>query len=446
MRCDDFLPLIEKLADGEATAAERQEAEAHLKSCSACESHLQFLQALPQAARRASLPDPPEMYWDVLPRKIMSRIEKEGGKERGGRRDWFSRWLAPSRLRWVGAMAAALVAAVVGLRVLEFPLADPTALPSAAVTRPGEDGLAAGISERKTPARAEVVMEKEPDSFRLEASKEGEAQKETAEPEGIVTLDDESLEFAARQRRASESPPLGAPEVVQEEITTGALSAPGKAGRKNEDNAGEFTDQPVMGGRLEGETDELKSMEPDKQNRDERSTKSRMLAETANAPQAEAPDVKEPKPAATEAAADRDPPAQPVAVSRALRAPALKKASPNPEEQRYRDLAARYPARDGRARSSQVPVFAQEKVRDDLDAQLAPECADWRQFLSQYPESEWEADARHRLALCSITMFERSPSNANRRRALEEGALYLDVATDDTRAEAVRRAIARIQP
>ena len=172
MRCDDFLPLIEKLVDGEAAAAERQQAEAHLESCTSCQSHFRFLKALPEAARQASLPDPPDMYWEVLPRKIMSRIEKEGATRRRG---WFSQMLAPSRLRWGGALAAALVASVLGLRVLQFPLAYRDApAPGREVL---EEEFPALSADSLTPARRQAPEEPVEDTAREEPKEPKEPRK-----------------------------------------------------------------------------------------------------------------------------------------------------------------------------------------------------------------------------------------------------------------------------
>ena len=78
MHCEQMLPLIEKLADGEAAPSEKARAEAHMEACESCRAHFHFLEALPEAARKAPLPEPPEMYWEVLPRKVMARIEEEG--------------------------------------------------------------------------------------------------------------------------------------------------------------------------------------------------------------------------------------------------------------------------------------------------------------------------------------------------------------------------------
>ena len=438
MRCDNFLPLIEKLADGEATSAERHRAEAHLGNCASCQSHFRFLQALPAAVRQASLTAPPDMYWDVLPRKIMSRIERESGKGRRGW--WFGRLLAPSWLRWAGALAAALVAAVVGLRVLEFPLADRNAPSSASATRSNEEGRDAGISRRDAPvasarpAREQEVMDEKlaTESAGSLTSVRSQALAEPAEPaeevaqEEIVALNDQ----ASRKRVAREL----APPFAREESATGALSTPGKAGQKKQDEAGEATDRHVVGGRggrLEQDLDELKPTQLNEKNRDKGRARSAMPDETANVPDTEAQEVRKPKPAAAVPPADRD-----------------------PAPQSYRDLVTRYPVRDEPPRSSKLSDstgsaglsgVAKEKESAFSDTELATACADWRQFLVRYPEDERAVDARYRLALCSIEIFDRSPSNDNRRRAVEDGTSYLDVAADDKHAEAIRRALERIR-
>lgn len=433
MRCDDFLPLIEKLVDGEAAAAERQQAEAHLESCTSCQSHFRFLKALPEAARQASLPDPPDMYWEVLPRKIMSRIEKEGATRRRG---WFSQMLAPSRLRWGGALAAALVAAVLGLRVLQLPLAYRDApAPGKEVMEEESPALSA---DSLTPARRQASEEPVEDAAREEPT-------EPKEPRQFVALDDD-FEQAARKRVAGEPAPPAAPEIAREEFAADALSSAGKAGQEKQDDAGEAAARRVIGGRLEQDFYELKSTQPDEKNRDQGRARSAMPAETANVPQAEARGSQGQKPAAAVPPADREQAAQSVSVSRTLRAqPALEEA-PSSAAQGYRDLVARYPLRDEPTSSASLSGVAKEKEGAFSDAELETECDEWRQFLARYPGDEREADARYRLALCSIALFDRSPSEDNRRPALDDGTSYLEVATDEERAEAIRRALARIRP
>ncbi len=370
-----------------------------------------------------------------------------------GRAGWFSRLLAPSRLRWAGALAAALVAAVVGLRVLEFPLAD-APLPASG-TRSNEEEREFAITRQDAPAqpaREEEVMEEEPaeasaDSLTLvrRQAPEGAAEpaKDVARQE-VAELKDESFEQAARKRVAGEPAPPAAPEVAREAFATGALSATGKAGQKKQDDAKETAHRRVIGGRLEQDVDELKPIQLNEGNRDKaraRSSTPDEPASVANVVGPEAQEVPEAKPAAAVPPADRDPTAQPISVSRTLRVqPALEATR---AEQGYRVLVARYPIRDEPMGSTDL---AKEKEGEFSDVDLTAECADWRQFLLRYPGNERQADVSYRLALCSIEVFERSPSKDNRQRALDDSKSYLDVATDDKRAEAIRRALVRIRP
>jgi len=257
MRCDDFLPLIEKLADGEAEAAERHQAEAHLESCTSCQAHLRFLRALPKAARQTSLPAPPEMYWDVLPRKIMSRIAKETAEGRGG---WFGRLLTPSRLRWAGAMAAALVAAVVGLRVVEFPLGD-RSRPSSSATRSNEEKREAAISSHDAPASPALpgpddteqeAVAGEPAALSadsLTAVRRQVSEEPVDDAAQEEALKDESFERPAGKRVAGEPVPPPAPDVAGEQFATGALAGAGKARQEKQDDSAEALDRRVAVGQ-----------------------------------------------------------------------------------------------------------------------------------------------------------------------------------------------------
>lgn len=116
MRCDDFLPMIEKLVDGECSAVEEQRAEGHLETCDACRAHYEFLKALPEAARKTPLPEPPGAFWDALPSKVMRRIDQEQSSKKS--LGWFPAWLAPSQLRWLAVVAAGLVVVVLSYEVM----------------------------------------------------------------------------------------------------------------------------------------------------------------------------------------------------------------------------------------------------------------------------------------------------------------------------------------
>ena len=110
----EHLPLVEKLADGEATAEERLAVEEHLPTCPGCRGHLEFLVAVSREASAMPLPEPPESYWEHLPRRVLDRIDSEG---RHPSRVW-SFLPATPLLRW-GALGAALAAvAAMSLSVL----------------------------------------------------------------------------------------------------------------------------------------------------------------------------------------------------------------------------------------------------------------------------------------------------------------------------------------
>lgn len=113
MLCEEILPLIEELADGEIPPEEKERAGAHLVECEACRKHYEFLKALPGAVRRVPLPQPLGSYWELLPRKVMARIEKEKASKP------TRAWLAPAQLRWLGVLAAGVIAAVLSYEVIQ---------------------------------------------------------------------------------------------------------------------------------------------------------------------------------------------------------------------------------------------------------------------------------------------------------------------------------------
>jgi len=113
MTCDQAMGLVEKLADGEATPAERGEAEAHIEGCENCRSHYEFVLALESASERIDWPEPPDAYWQHLPSKVRARLER--GREP---KSFWHMLFAPAVLRF-GAVAATLTVVVaVGFSVL----------------------------------------------------------------------------------------------------------------------------------------------------------------------------------------------------------------------------------------------------------------------------------------------------------------------------------------
>ena len=78
MKCETAILLVEKLADGEASADEKALAEQHVSSCTDCRSHYTFVKALASASEKIELPPaPPQAYWEHLPSRIIARLHED---------------------------------------------------------------------------------------------------------------------------------------------------------------------------------------------------------------------------------------------------------------------------------------------------------------------------------------------------------------------------------
>jgi hypothetical protein len=129
--CAEVRPLVEKLHDLEASSAEKLRAEAHLEKCSTCRSHFEFLLTLSEESRSMTFHEPPESYWQHLPRKVLDRIDSEDARPRG----FFALLFTPPVLQWAGLGAALVLVAAVGVSVLrEEPRVAPP--PPASVSLP----------------------------------------------------------------------------------------------------------------------------------------------------------------------------------------------------------------------------------------------------------------------------------------------------------------------
>jgi hypothetical protein len=452
MRCHEALPLIEKLADREATAAEKRQAETHLEGCHDCQAHYRFLAALPRAARSSALPEPPGMYWEVLPGKVMERIERE--RQATANHSWVSRMFRPSRLRWVGAVAAAVVAVVVGLEVSHLRDAERSAAPVARSTGEAEpEALPGTLPEILKDAPAVPADPSKPAEYTEEDARMETVVRRTAPaspralglesaPEVVLEAEDAVEEAPAGRKaksafnrvapeqevgQAPEGQPAGAGIAGAPSPARGiAPSASSLEGPKASKKASEGT---VVGGSLE---------------------KQQAVGERAR----EAVESPPPKTEADEGAfeaktAFRDEvaaPGEPVAQEPSMvRGRAL--LEPGKSELLGRDsylaLLERYPLRapddkTGVARSK-------EKAAEPSVSELQAECAAWMDFLESYPHSLSVVDARYRLARCSFRLFDNYPSEERRRRALEDGSGYLEVAADGVQAEEIRRSLERLR-
>ena len=425
MKCEDFLPLVEKLADGEVTTAEKREAEAHLKTCEDCREHFQFLEALPNAARQASPSEPPEIYWEALPRKIMARIARMEEHGKPATEGWFFGLFSPSGLRWAGALAAALVAAVVGLQVLDAPFS----------SRPSSQHLsqdipqAPSVSSRREDARSGeegqpvvgglLESEEEPAGAASSVQSEQALQDQLERSDhsaGIEPARQSQLAQSAQSAQSTQSTPPAAPAAPQTADDSGqalqkarAAADVGEEGLESNEPKPEEDAAFESGPRLEA------SARP-QEARDEASDQ---VGQAASAPSG--------------ARAFRSRPDQEAAEGRiqadAQTVPGL------PADEGYRALLERYPLEGGESTAASE-AGPDDKVR---------ECSDWRQFVERHGGAEEGMSARYRLALCSIALYDREPSDDNRRQAVEDSESYLAAEPSGDQADAIRRALERIR-
>lgn len=215
--CTEARSLVEKLSDGEATAAERRAAESHLEECSSCRSHLEFLASLSREARSMSFPEPPESYWEHLPRRVLDRIDSESGRLSG----FFRILFAPSMLRWGALGATLLVVMAVGVSVLrEDSLTPAPAAPAA--PPPGPAAEAPKAQSQVAPA-ARVAAEPgaSPPMARDEA-----APQRTKLESNAGSGEGERLASEAASPAAASADPAQSPSVLQEKEVTRAQDVP----------------------------------------------------------------------------------------------------------------------------------------------------------------------------------------------------------------------------
>ncbi|MGH9322812.1 MAG: zf-HC2 domain-containing protein [Vicinamibacteria bacterium] len=213
--CAEAAALVEKLADGEASGAEKREAEAHLEKCSSCRDHLEFLTALGASARELPLARPPDAYWEQLPRKILDRIGAEGPRpgfgQLGQLRKLWQAVLAPGALRWQALGAAILLLATVGVAVLRQNALDPRMPQEEVASEPPPPAPSAPLPE--VPSRAPEAESFEPPMARDEQPSEEPAQPTSERPyPGQVTEKAETEEPAS----AAPAPPVEAFEAVDD--------------------------------------------------------------------------------------------------------------------------------------------------------------------------------------------------------------------------------------
>jgi hypothetical protein len=432
MPCQDYLPLVEKLADGEATPAERREAEAHLGACQDCREHFRFLEALPTAARKMSPGEPPEIYWEALPGKIMARVgQLEEREKHSPRRSHFGLFSA-SGLRWAGALAAAVVAAVVGLRVLDVPFTG---------ERTSQDALqrpsAAQVGESAESGKVDEPMVR--DLLRLEDQPAGEASSERSFPEP------QEGQSEGGERRAAPSQPAGqivsAPSPAAPEPRGSAgveeRDSPSRPEAFADDDNEELQKTQAVGETGQVTLDQAESHEPD----GEGAARERDRFVAGAQPQ----DARDQPPSATTPPsglqAARTRPDQPDQKAGSMLSTTAPTGSTRSAEEHYRTLIERYPLGSAVSAGAVKELMANEGASNDK----ARECADWRQFVNEHGGSEQETSARYRLALCSIALYELQSLDDNRRQAVTDGQSFLALEPSGDRADAIRRRLEGIE-
>ena len=142
--CEEYAALISAAVDGEITAAQRQQLEAHLASCAACRAEYDAFCQIHEAFGRMEAEVP-----EGLAVSVMGQIRREAaGSAWRRRRHWIS----------VGAAAACCAVVVLGARVMG------TLTPSAADSRVSQADLysagdsTGGLSDEAAPAEEGSVQ------------------------------------------------------------------------------------------------------------------------------------------------------------------------------------------------------------------------------------------------------------------------------------------------
>ena len=209
--CVEVRSLVDKLADFEATASEKLAAEAHLARCPSCRGHIEFLASLNAESRALSFPEPPESYWEHLPRKVLARIDSEDGR-RGISRIPF----APPILRW-GALGATLVlVTALGVTLLreEGPKA-PAPAASAPTPAPATQALESEAPPPVAPIESPPMARDEaaPETARAEAlagarksepASEDSRETPAAPEEATVSMESNEVEVSSFRTAAPE--------------------------------------------------------------------------------------------------------------------------------------------------------------------------------------------------------------------------------------------------
>jgi hypothetical protein len=145
----------------------------HLGSCETCRRQLAEIRATLEVVNEADVPEPSPLFWDHMSARVRTAIESDDHTTNEG---WFRGWRVSGLAIPVGAAAALLLIAAVGLR-LGF-LTGPD-------TGTDEGGVAAVVSD-SSPAPDGPVAE-ETDSLTLISDLAADLEWEVAVEAGVAT-------------------------------------------------------------------------------------------------------------------------------------------------------------------------------------------------------------------------------------------------------------------
>jgi hypothetical protein len=400
MRCDDFLPIIEKLADGECSAAEERRARGHLETCDACREHYEFLEALPEAARKAPLTEPPGAYWEALPSKVMRRIDQEQSSKRS--LGWFPAWLAPSQLRWLAVVAAGLVVVVLSYEVMmvqdtRAPVPDIPAS-SGRVTQDDKDvpetfeAVSKEIMEQEK-READEVPRQETEGVGSAASSEDRLRAE--EPPARENLPAKADEQALRRDRPVESP----------------ASVPVPREGEAESGIAAFADEEAA--VLEEAVGKKAALSP--------AEPSDVVADSPQKPQAVSGEE------STVLSAQTEP-------------------SPTPARGRAKLEANQAKAVDRMAVADRAQKASYRRTlggaRELSEIETEAHCNHLRESLEQGLDGEELLNARFDLAECSLSLAKWSPTEERLQRAREDVDAFLEISPKGDKADKLKRELA----
>ncbi len=325
------------------------------------------------------------MYWEVLPGKVMARIAQERSAAASPGRP--AAWWRLIGLRWMGALAVAVLAVFVGLEVWTFRERD---LATPSIAKKGDS-----VESPKPVLRSEI---EEPDRQPLTPTAPAVpgAEDEVRESSRMApepSLEDEPVEVEATEQRPA------AP------VSSRDPSAPRSAG-------------------LAGPADRREQVEG-------LVSKTRVAALSQDEA---ALGVSEEKEIVVGRASSSLPPSSAPAEAQVLQE---ELASDMRSKENY--LTPGEPARKRRSAAYQTLSIQTSSV------EIQTECRDLRTYLAQNPDAEQALDARYRLALCSIRLFKTHPSEDTHRQAGEDCNAFLELSPEGERADEIRKALEPIK-